>query len=101
MSKKDFGVWMSALAKTADAATNETLEGIKKKLQAEKQARLEAALRKIFEQMEDRVCTLSTIRRQGDVVKAQIKELEKQANDLVTGNAEPVQLPYPPTKGYR
>jgi hypothetical protein len=88
MAKQDFGNWMSTLAKSADAATSETLDKIKEKLAAEKQAKIESALRSIFNQMEQQVQMLASVRRQEDGIKKRIKELERAANDIVTGKFE-------------
>ena len=84
----DFGKFLSDLATSADAATNETLEGLKAKMQKEKQDQVERKLRSIFEQIQFQVERLREIRKSEKQIQDEIKKLEERANKIVTGTED-------------
>jgi uncharacterized protein HemX len=86
--KVDFGAFLAGLATQAGAATQETLTKLQEKMEAEKQARLENKLRRVFEEMEHSVSRLREIRRQEKSLQAHIAELQEKANKIVAGTDE-------------
>jgi hypothetical protein len=85
-AKADFGAFMAGLAKDdASPATKKTLEELGAKLEAEKQAEVERKLRAVFAAMQRWVTELRSIRKRESDIKAEIKKLEGQANDIVAG----------------
>lgn len=85
MSNKKFGEWLGQLAAKADAATQETLDAIKVKLQKEQQDRLEGKLRHVLLVINEQVAILRQIRRQEEAAKAEIKQLEALADKIIAG----------------
>lgn len=81
----NFGEFLTGLASRADAATNETLEGLKQKMEKEKQEKLEKRLRNIYYLIENQVEALRDIRKAEDQIKSQIKKFEEWATKLVNG----------------
>ena len=86
--KVDFGQFLATLATQAGAATQDTLTKLQEKMEAEKQARLEAKLRRVFEEMEINVSRLRDVRRQEKAYQARISELQEKANKIVAGTDE-------------
>jgi len=86
--KLDFGSFMSTLAQQASPATAETLGRLQEKMQQEKQERLELRLREVFGNMERQVQELRRIRQLERQVQERIRELEKKANAIVSGEDE-------------
>lgn len=86
--KVDFGAFLAGLASQAGAATQDTLTKLQEKMEAEKQARLETKLRRVFDEMELNVSRLREIRRQEKAYQARISELQEKANKIVAGTDE-------------
>lgn len=80
-----FGEFLSELAQRAAPATADTLTALKVKMEAEKQAQIEAKLRLVFRQIEQGVDRLRDLRRREDAVKKEIKSFEELANKIVAG----------------
>lgn len=83
--KVDFGAFLAGLATQAGPATQDTLTKLQEKMEAERQARLEAKLRNVFLDMERQVECLRAVRRQEKQHLARISELQEKANKIVAG----------------
>ena len=89
MSNKNFGEFLTKLAKEGDGKANSSaIENLKVKMEKERQDRIEAKLRQVFTQIERNVGQIRDLRRQEAQYKAIIKKLEKQAQDIVDGKAD-------------
>jgi len=89
MSSKNFGEFLTKLASEGDCKANSSaIENLKVKMEMERQDRIEAKLRQVFTQIERNVGRIRDLRRQEAQCKAEVKKLEKQAQDIVDGNGD-------------
>ena len=82
----DFGSFLTRLAKTEmSPATEATIQGLKQKLEAEKQEMVEKKLRAIYVTTQRYVNDLRQNKLQRLALRAELTKLEQQANDVIAG----------------
>lgn len=86
---KNFGSFLSSLLQKQDGAlSNSAMEALKKKLEEEKAARIEARLRRVASDIQAHVDSLRRTRKQEKMTLEMIGKLEEKAQRIVEGTDE-------------
>lgn len=90
VKKTSFGDFLTQLASRAEnqGITAMALENVKKKLEAEKAEKVEAAIRQFHNRMQSLVADLRRIRKREKLALQEIKNLEETVDNYIAGKVD-------------